>query len=203
MIVIGLTGGIGSGKSEVSRRLRELGAAVINADQVGHQAYAPHSETWREIVHAFGAQVLQENGEIDRRQLGGIVFADPAQRARLNAIMHPRMARMVSDQLDELRAKGCPAAVVEAAVLFEAGWDALVDEVWTVDAPEEEVVARLQARNGLEPAEIRQRIAAQMPAAERAARAAAVIRNAGSQETLAATVKELWASRVKGRIEGT
>ena len=203
MIVIGLTGGIGSGKSEVSRLLPELGAAVINADQVGHQAYAPHSETWREIVHAFGAQVLQENGEIDRRKLGGIVFADPAQRARLNAIMHPRMARMVSDQLDELRAKGCPAAVVEAAVLFEAGWDALVDEVWTVDAPEEAVVARLQARNGLEPAEIRQRIAAQMPAAERAALSAAVIRNAGSRETLAATVKELWASRVKGRIEGT
>ena len=203
MIVIGLTGGIGSGKSEVSRLLRERGAAVINADQVGHQAYAPHSETWREIVRAFGAQVLQEDGEIDRRRLGGIVFADPAQRARLNAIMHPRMARMVSDQLDELRAKGCPAAVVEAAVLFEAGWDALVDEVWTVDAPEEEVVARLQARNGLEPAEIRQRIAAQMPAAERAARAAAVIRNAGSRETLAATVKELWARRVKGRIEGT
>lgn len=203
MIVIGLTGGIGSGKSEVSRRLRERGAAVINADQVGHQAYAPHSETWREIVRAFGEQVLQENGEIDRRQLGGIVFADPAQRARLNAIMHPRMARMVSDQLDELRAKGCPAAVVEAAVLFEAGWDALVDEVWTVDAPEAAVVARLQARNGLELAEIRQRIAAQMPAAERAARAAAVIRNAGSRETLAAAVQELWASRVKGRIEGT
>lgn len=203
MIVIGLTGGIGSGKSEVSRRLRELGAAVINADQVGHQAYAPQSETWQEIVRAFGAQVLQENGEIDRRQLGGIVFADPAQRARLNAIMHPRMARMVSDQLAELRVSGCPAAVVEAAVLFEAGWDALVDEVWTVDAPEEAVVARLQARNGLEPAEIRQRIAAQMPAAERAARAAAVISNAGSRETLAATVKELWASRVKGRIEGT
>lgn len=203
MIVIGLTGGIGSGKSEVSRLLRERGAAVINADQVGHQAYAPHSETWREIVCAFGEQVLQENGEIDRRKLGGIVFADPAQRARLNAIMHPRMARMVSDQLDELRAKGCPAAVVEAAVLFEAGWDVLVDEVWTVDAPEEEVVARLQARNGLEPAEIRQRIAAQMPAAERAARAAAVLSNAGSRETLAAAVQELWASRVKGRIEGT
>lgn len=203
MIVIGLTGGIGSGKSEVSRLLRERGAAVINADQVGHQAYAPHSETWQEIVHAFGKQVLQENGEIDRRKLGGIVFADPAQRARLNAIMHPRMARMVSDQLDELRVSGCPAAVVEAAVLFEAGWDVLVDEVWTVDAPEDAVVARLQARNGLEPAEIRQRIAAQMPAAERAARAAAVIRNAGSRETLAAAVQELWASRVKGRIEGT
>ena len=201
MIVIGLTGGIGSGKSEVSRILQGLGAAVINADQVGHQAYAPHSETWREIVAAFGEQVLQENGEIDRRQLGGIVFADPAQLARLNAIMHPRMAQMVAEQLSELRASGCPAAVVEAAVLLEAGWDALVDEVWTTDAPEDVVAARLQARSGMEPAEVRKRMAAQLPAAERAARAAAVISNAGSLETLEATVKELWASRVQGRIE--
>lgn len=203
MIVIGLTGGIGSGKSEVSRLLRELGAAGIDADRVGHQAYAPQSETWQAIVAAFGRQVLQENGEIDRRKLGGIVFSDPAQLARLNAIMHPRMARIVAEQLAELRERGCPAAVVEAAVLFEAGWDALVDEVWTAEAPEDVVVARLQARNGWAPAEIRKRIAAQMPAAERAARSAAVIRNAGSLETLAATVKDLWASRVKGRIEGT
>ncbi len=201
MIVIGLTGGIGTGKSEVAQRLRELGAVVINADQVGHEAYTPHSETWQEIVKAFGERILQESGEIDRRKLGGIVFADPQELARLNGIMHPRMAGMVKARLQSLRESGTTVAVVEAAVLFEAGWDSLVDEVWTTDSPAEAVVDRLQARNGLGPEEARQRIAAQMSAAERAGRATVVIANSGDLATLDSTVQELWERRVEGRIE--
>ena len=201
MIVIGLTGGIGTGKSEVAQRLRELGAVVINADQVGHEAYTPHSETWQEIVKAFGERILQESGEIDRRKLGGIVFADPQELARLNGIMHPRMAGMVKARLQSLRESGTTVAVVEAAVLFEAGWDSLVDEVWTTDSPAEAVVDRLQARNGLGPEEARQRIAAQMSAAEGAGRATVVIANSGDLATLDSTVQELWERRVEGRIE--
>ena len=201
MLVIGLTGGIGTGKTEVSRMLQDLGAVVINADQVGHEAYTPHSETWNAVVQAFGDSILTENGEIDRRKLGGIVFADPEQLALLNGIMHPRMAAIVREKLAGIREGGADVAVVEAAVLFEAGWDRLVDEVWTTESPLESVVARLQERNGFEPEEIRKRVASQMSSGERSRRATETISNAGDLDGLKSTVKELWQSRVEGRIE--
>lgn len=201
MIVIGLTGGIGTGKSEVARILQELGAVIINADQVGHQAYAPNSETWREVVEAFGEEILQPSGEIDRRKLGSIVFADPRQLTRLNGIMHPRMARMVAQQIESLRGRDVPAVVVEAAILFEAGWESLVQEVWTAEAPEGVVVQRLQARNGWDEAEVKKRISTQMSPTERSRRADVVVENAGDLATLERRVKSLWESRVKGRIE--
>ena len=203
MIVIGLTGGIGTGKSEVARILQELGAVVINADQVGHEAYTPHSETWQEVVEAFGEDILQDNGEIDRRKLGTVVFADPGQLARLNAIMHPRMAKIVAGKLEALRTEGNQVAVVEAAVLFEAGWESLVDEVWTTEAAVSVVVERLNARSGLNPEEVRRRIALQMPPDERAARSKVIITNSEDLESLESTVKELWECRVKRRIERT
>ena len=203
MLVIGLTGGIGTGKTEVSRLLEQLGATVINADQVGHEAYTPHSEAWQEVVRTFGEDVLQENGEIDRRKLGGIVFADPEQLATLNGIMHPRMAAIVKEKLEGLANQGTDVAVVEAAVLFEAGWDALVGEVWTTESLAERVVERLQQRNGFAPEEIRKRIASQMPAEDRARRADEVIVNDGELEDLETAVREVWKRRVEGRIERT
>ena len=203
MLVIGLTGGIGTGKTEVSRLLQELGAEVINADQIGHEAYTPHSEAWEEVVKAFGDGILQENGEIDRRKLGSIVFADPEQLATLNGIMHPRMAAIVGDKLRGLETQGVVVAVVEAAVLFEASWDALVNEVWTTESPVESVVARLQERNGFEPDEIRKRIASQMSSEERSQRATEVVSNSGELPDLENTVKEIWERRVEGRIGRT
>lgn len=203
MIVIGLTGGIGAGKSEVARILQELGAVIINADQVGHQAYTPHTETWDEVVKAFGEEILQDNEEIDRRKLGGIVFADPAQMARLNSIMHPRLAQMVAERIEESRGQDLPAIVVEAAILFEAGWEYLVEEVWTTEAPEAEIVARLQARNGWDAAEVKKRIDSQMSSAERSARADLVVENSGDLENLEHRIKYLWESRVERRIEQT
>ena len=203
MLVIGLTGGIGTGKTEVSRLLEQLGATVINADQVGHEAYTPHSEAWQEVVRTFGNDILQENGEIDRRKLGGIVFADPEQLATLNGIMHPRMAAIVKEKLESLAKQGTDVAVVEAAVLFEAGWDALVGEVWTTESLAERVVERLQQRNAFAPEEIRKRIASQMPAEDRARRADEVIANDGEMEDLEAAVREVWKRRVEGRIERT
>lgn len=200
MLVIGLTGGIGTGKSEVARILAQLGAVVINADQVGHEAYRPNSEIWREVLKTFGREILQPNGEIDRKKLGAIVFSDPGQLAALNSIMHPRMARMVAEQIDRLKAEGVPVVVVEAAVLFEAGWDSLVDEVWVTDSPAEEVIRRIRGRNGLSEAEIRKRMSAQMPAAERLARATVVISNSADVDALERTVRSLWDSRVTRRI---
>jgi dephospho-CoA kinase len=113
------------------------------------------------------------------------------------------MAGLVSDKLQGLQATGTPVAVVEAAVLFEAGWDYLVEEVWTTDSPVDTVVGRLQARSGLGADEARKRIAAQMSSEERAARAAVVITNAGDLANLESTVRELWERRVEGRIERT
>jgi dephospho-CoA kinase len=200
MIVIGLTGGIGAGKSEASRILQGLGAVIISADQVGHQAYDPGTEAWQEVVRAFGEEILQPDGSIDRKQLGGIVFSDPAQLETLNRIMHPRMARMVAERIEQLRAEGAPVVVVEAAVLFEAGWDSLVDEVWTVDAPVEAVVRRLQARNVLSESEVRKRIGSQMTSQERARRADVVIDNSGDVAALQSAIESWWDSRVKEKV---
>ena len=135
--------------------------------------------------------------------MGGIVFADPEQLALLNRIMHPRMAAIVKEKLSGLERDGVQVAVVEAAVLFEAGWDALVNEVWTTESPAESVVARLQERNGFEPEETRKRIASQMSSEERSARAAQVVHNSGELADLEAAVREIWKRRVEGRIERT
>ena len=201
MLVIGLTGSIGTGKSEVARLLESLGAVVINADQVGHDAYVPNTESWREVVETFGRDILQPTGEIDRRKLGAIVFSDPEQMAKLNEIMHPRMAGMVGERIEKLRAQGTEVVVVEAALLFEAKWDYLVDEVWTTDASVETVIQRLWDRNGLQEEEVRKRIDSQMNREERLARSHLVVDNSGDVAELDETVKSLWETRVKGRTE--
>ena len=201
MIVIGLTGGIGTGKSEVARIFQELGAVLINADQIGHQAYNPHSEIWQEVVKAFGEEILQPSGEIDRKKLGSIVFADPDQLTRLNQIMHPRMARMVARQVQELGEQGADVVVVEAALLFEAGWDSLVGEVWSTESPEDLVIKRLQSRSGLSQEEAKKRIDSQMSAEERKSRSQVVVDNSGDLVDLEKVVRSSWDQRVKAKVE--
>ena len=202
-MVIGLTGGIGTGKSEAARHLVTLGARLIDADVVGHEAYRPHAEAWRRVVEAFGEAILGPEGEIDRRALGAIVFSDPDQLARLNGIMHPLMAGMVQEKIDAFRETGSEAVVVEAALLFEAGWSSLVQEVWVTDSPVEVVVARLAQRNGMSEEEARRRIASQMSREERLERADFVIDNSKDVESMREAIDELWATRVKERIEQT
>ena len=199
MLVIGLTGSIGTGKSEVARLLESLGAELINADLVGHEAYAPNTEGWRQVVEAFGRDILQPSGEVDRRKLGTIVFSDPEQMAKLNAIMHPRIAEMVGERIEKLRDQGKEVVVVEAALLFEAKWDYLVDEVWSTDAPVETVIQRLRDRNGLEEEEVRKRIDSQMDREERLARSDLVVDNSGDVAALEQTVSSLWIIRVNQR----
>ena len=123
MLVIGLTGGIGTGKSEAARYMVTLGAELIDADVVGHEAYRPHAEAWSRVVDAFGQDILGPDNEIDRRALGAIVFSDPEQLKRLNGIMHPLMAGMVQEKIDAFRKNGAEVVVVEAALLFEAGME--------------------------------------------------------------------------------
>ena len=192
MKVIGLTGGIGSGKSEVSQYLQELGAVLIDADRVGHEAYQPNTDTWRELVAAFGEQIRAPDNSIDRKKLGGVVFSNPESLARLNQIVHPRMYEMMKAQIDEYRRQGVEVVVLEAAILLEAGWNQLVDEVWITVAPESMVVERTRERTGLPEVQILARIRSQMSPEERAKHADVVINNDGSLDDLKAKVKELW-----------
>ena len=196
MLVIGLTGSIGTGKSEAARQLEALGASIISADQVGHEAYTPNTEAWEHVVSAFGDEILQDDGEIDRRKLGTIVFSDSGQLERLNQIMHPRMAQMVADKVEVLRGQGVEVVVVEAALLFEAGWDSLVEEVWTTDSPEQAVIERLKVRNGMSEEEARKRMSSQMGRTERLDRSDYVIENSGDMVALGVAIKELWDRRV-------
>jgi len=195
MLVIGLTGSIGTGKSEAARQLEALGASVISADQVGHEAYTPNTQAWEQVVAAFGEDILQEDGEIDRRKLGALVFSDPGQLEKLNQIMHPRMARMVADKIEVLRSQGVNVVVVEAALLFEAGWDSLVEEVWVTDSSDQVVIERLKERNGMSEGEARKRISSQMDRTERLERSDYVIENSGNMAALESAIKELWDRR--------
>lgn len=203
MLVVGLTGSIGTGKSEAARQLEALGASIISADEVGHEAYTPNTEAWEQVVAAFGDVILQEDGEIDRRKLGALVFSDAGQLAKLNQIMHPRMARMVADKIEVLRSQGVGVVVVEAALLFEAGWDSLVEEVWVTDSPDQIVIERLNKRNGLSEEEARKRISSQMDRTERLEKADFVIDNSGDMAGLESAIKELWNSRVIRRTGKT
>ena len=198
MIVIGLTGGIGTGKSEVARLFGEFGAQVIDADTLGHSAYLPHSEIWEEVVKAFGDGVLLPDGEIDRKKLGGIVFNDPEELTKLNRIMHPRMGQMVANMIKE---EDADVVVVEAALLLEAGWDKLVDEVWCTEAAAEIVINRLKARSGLSRDEAQKRINAQMSTKERKLRSQVMIENNGDLAELTKVVGQIWESRVKTKVE--
>ncbi len=199
MFVIGLTGGIGTGKTQVSRLLEELGASIVNADLLGHEVYAPQSEGWHAVVNAFGEQIVSDNGEIDRRALGGIVFSDDSALQQLNAIMHPRIYDLAEQRLKGLADQGVATAVLEAALLIEAKWTPLVDDVWVTVSPEEDIIARLQDRNNMDEATARSRIDSQMPQTERVEHADVIVENNASLEDLSDSVKELWNSRVLTR----
>jgi dephospho-CoA kinase len=202
MLTIGLTGGIGSGKSETARILERLGAVVISADLAGHEAYRSGTEAWHAVVRAFGRGVVGPDGEIDRKQLGKIVFANPAQLRRLNEIVWPEIRRILQARVDaEKRSGRARAVVVEAAVLLEAGWDDLVDEVWVVDAPDSLVVSRLEAK-GIPRHDSIARMKVQQPSETRRARADVVIRNDGDLSALKAAVHSAWAGRVETKGMG-
>lgn len=146
---IGITGGVGSGKSEVLKFLREeFGAVILEADAIGHEQMEPQTPGFAEIIEVFGPGVLAADGTIDRRTLGAIVFADPALLLRLNGIIHPNVSRVIEERLAAAEAEGRELAVVEAAILIESGLDRLVDELWYIYVEPEVRIARLMASRG-------------------------------------------------------
>ena len=201
MFVIGLTGGIATGKTLVSETLRDLGATIINADLVGHEAYLPHTETWQAVVDAFGTDILDPEGQIVRPKLGAIVFSDPAKLEQLNSIVHPRIYAMIGDRIAGLKTDGVGAVVVEAALLIEAGWSPLVDEIWVITSPSEQVYSRLIGR-GLSLDQARARIEAQMPQEERVTHADVVIVNDRGEDELRSAVRQQWEQQVASRVQG-
>lgn len=191
-VVIGLTGGIASGKSVVSGMLAERGALVIDADKVGHEAYAKGSGCYEKVVSAFGQDVVGPDGEIDRKALGGKVFGDPVQRKRLESIVWPWMRETMDRRLAKIRAEGTPVVLLEAAVLIEADWTPIVDRVWVVIVPPELARERIMARNQLSAEQADARIAAQLTNDERVKHAQVVIENAGTLDELRAKVDAEW-----------
>lgn len=199
MIVIGITGGIGSGKSTVSQMMVERGAAVIDADKMGHEVLRPGTEAWREVVEAFGKDILNPNGEIDRSRLARKVFGDDQAIEKLNRIVHPRMYQLARSRLEGLRREGIQVAVLEAPLLYEANWLPLVDEVWVTYLPQAEAIKRLRRRNGLSAALVKRRLRHQMPPREKARRADRVIDTRGTLEQAREQVEKLWQELMASR----
>ena len=193
MRVIGFTGGIGSGKSTVSQYLAELGATIVDADKVGHEALK-RSDVKQEISANFGREVFGPDGEIDRKKLGPVVFGNPEALAKLNHIMHKRMRLMMEDKIAQFRREGVSVLVLEAAVLLEtdADWDKIVDEIWVAVSPEATVIKRMKEQRGMTEEQTRARINAQMSNEEKIKRASVVINNDGSLDEMKREVKKLW-----------
>ncbi|MDP3880513.1 MAG: dephospho-CoA kinase [Dehalococcoidales bacterium] len=198
--VIGLTGGIGSGKSTVARFLAEMGAIILDADKLGHEVFKPDTPAWHEVVATFGTEVLSPGGEIDRQKLGGIVFNDPEALSRLNRIMHPRINDMAKARIEEYRRQGADVVVLEAAILIEADWTSVVDEVWVTVAPEDRVLERVKEQRGLDETQIRARIRSQLTTEERIKHADVVIQNAGDLDEIKSRVREQWDRLHSGKI---
>lgn len=207
LIFIGLTGGIACGKSTVTTLLAELGAAVLDADQVTRELQAPGQAVYRKIVAAFETDIVTEpNGPLDRRKLGALVFSDPAKLRRLEQIVHPAVRQAVAAWLDEVAAQhitaGYPVAVLDAIKLLEGGWHHHCDAVWVVTCAPEQQLKRLVETRGMSVAEATQRITAQPPQEERIAQADVVIDNSGTLEQTRQQVTAAW-KQLQDGCEGT
>jgi len=198
MIVIGVTGGVGTGKSTVSRILGDLGAEVINADHLAHQMILPGGPAYAELVEAFGEGILDADGTgaINRRELGRRAFADPALGRLINSIVHPHVIAAIEERITRLRAadRPPPALVLDVPLLYESGLDAICDVVWVVFADPDVRRARVEARDGQAAGEITLREDLQMPMSEKMTRAGAVIDNSGPEDETKGIVKRLWSN---------
>lgn len=194
MLTIGLIGGVASGKSEVARLFAERGAVILNADQAGHEVLQ-EPEVIERLKERWGSTILNAAGEVHRPAVAAIVFAPQGEPERrfLNQVSHPRIAARLAAQLQTLRASQCPAAILDAALLLEAGWDSLCDQIVFVDVPEDIRRTRAKAR-GWDDAELARRERTQLPLETKKLRATAQIDNGGTREELAAQVAALWSN---------
>ena len=196
--IICLTGGMASGKSTAARFLKEQGAHVIDADVLGHRTYEPGSPAHAEVVATFGPDVRAPDGRIDRKALGAKVFRKPEALRKLTHIVWPAIRRLAETEIAKVRAAGTPKVIVlEAAVLFEAGWQDLGDEIWVVIVERPVAIARAMHRDNMPRATAEARLDAQLSNAERTARADVVIDNNGTPEAMLKALRGHW-QRVTG-----
>jgi dephospho-CoA kinase len=197
MKLIGLTGGVGSGKTTVAGILRDLGAEVVDADEAAHAAYAPGTPGFDAVAREFGPEFVRD-GRIDRERLGRLVFEDADARRRLNAIVHPMVRDWMAERTAEAVGRGAEVVVHDVPLLYENGLDGLFSSIVLVYAPEEVQVERLVKGRGFTEERARAVIAAQMPIEEKRRRAHHVIDNSGTPEQTRRQVEEMWA-QITGR----
>jgi len=196
--IVGLTGGIGTGKSTVSAMLHDLGATVIDADEATRAVQAPGSEGLRQLVAEFGDGILTAGGELDRARLAEIAFNDPEARQRLNAIVHPLVRLWMAERQQEAVERGDPLVVMDIPLLFEARGAGAFETVVLVYAPEDLQLRRLVELRGMPEDSARARIAAQLPIEEKRRLATHVIENTGSLDELRRRVRQVWRELSEG-----
>lgn len=192
-MIIGLTGGIASGKSTAARFLESKGAVIIDGDRLGHKAYEPGTQAFREIGDTFGEDVVGKDGQIDRKVLGGKVFGNPDALAKLTDILWPEIRRMMEADIASIQSENAKSMIVlDAAVLLEAGWNDLADEVWIVIVEPDIAVVRAVARDGIDETAVRKRIASQLSNDERRAKADVIIDNSADEAAFLARLDAEW-----------
>ena len=193
--MICLTGGIASGKSTAVKHLSGKGALVIDADKLGHRVYAPGTKAFEDVISSFGEELRSETGEIDRKILGNRVFGKPEELKKLTDIVWPEIRRLAEADIARIQAvKPDQIIVLEAAVLFEAGWEDIGDQVWVISVDRETAIARTMTRDGVDREAVERRVDSQLSNEEREARADHVIRNNGSEADFLRLLDSAWDS---------
>ena len=192
MRIIGLTGGIASGKTLVTDYLAALGAPVVDADVASRNLAAPGSPVLKEIAAAFGDEYLDGEGRLLRKKLGDLIFHHKEQREKLNRIMHPHIGKAIQEEIKRHEEEGAPVIVYSAPLLLEGGGGAMADEIWVVALDPEEQIRRLMARDGIDEEMAKARLRSQSSLEAKLARADKVIDNNGSQEATKVQVKAMW-----------
>ena len=192
MLTIGLTGGIGSGKSTVAQWFKKQGVPVLDADKTVHRLLQADLSTISKLSHEFGTEILAEDGQINRSKLGQLVFGDPEVRKRLESIVHPKVVDCLKGERAALRGTGSKFCVWDVPLLFEIGLEQLVDEVWVVWIPRELQILRVLARDKLSRGEVEARMAAQRPLDEKRKQAKVVIDNSGSELETEHQLEKAW-----------
>jgi len=192
MYIIGLTGGIASGKSTVSRMLAELGACIIDADKIARAIVEPHKPAWQDIVDYFGADILLADGTINRNMLGNKIFNNGEARKQLEEFMHPRIKQQIQDDIVKMREQGCEVLVLDVPLLYEVGWQTMADEVWVVYVNEETQLTRLMERNHLPYEQAVARIRSQMNLTAKSKLADVIIDNNSDFSSTRKQVRTRW-----------
>jgi dephospho-CoA kinase len=200
MLKIAITGGAGTGKSTVSRMFKELGAVVLDADQIAREAVAVDTPAWQELRRLFGPDFFHENGTLNRSKLAQRIFADPEARRQINALIHPLVAQELQEKVADLERRGVDLVLVEVPLLFETGREGSFDRVVVVSSSENDQIRRLKSRDHRGDEEIRGILQAQWPLADKVARADYVVDNGGELSFTQEQVKRIWEKLQKIRL---